>query len=75
MAEHPRLPGSPPWKVVPLGGTNQNKVRHGWSLMEPGEDALSLPARAMLLWNRLNVMAARFDEDHVAWRVCIRDHR
>jgi hypothetical protein len=42
---------------------NQNQVRrHGGVLLEPGEEGASLPLRAMLLWSRLNLLAAQFGE-------------
>jgi len=49
--------------------TNQNQVlRHSGSLLQVGEEALSLPSRAMLLWSRLNLMAAQFGESHLGDR-------
>jgi hypothetical protein len=48
---------------------NQNQVqRHSCSLLDAGEEAFSLPVRAMLLWSRLNLMAAEFGETRMGDR-------
>lgn len=48
---------------------NQNQVqRHSCSLLDAGEEASSLPVRAMLLWSRLNLMAAEFGETRLGDR-------
>ncbi len=53
--------------------TNQNQVlRHSGALLDPGEERASLPVRAMILWSRINLMAARFGAEVLGQRHYLR---
>ena len=48
---------------------NHNQVlRHSGGFLNPGEEQLRLPVRAMILWSRLNLAAAQFGENDLGNR-------
>ena len=73
---HGQYPGMRAIHVVRDGrdmaySANQNQLtKHGpWVLEEPAARG-SQPVRAMMLWSRVNLAAARYGERHLAGRYC-----